>query len=1072
VLDSAPRYAPEMKNSPPHRTRFGPFELDRKTGELWQGERKLLLQEQPFRVLLMLVERPGDLITREDIQERLWPNDTIVEFDHSINTAVTKLRQALGDSAENPRFVETVARRGYRLMVNAEPVQSESEPASAETSPKKPDDNFQRNAPNMPVGVLSGKKVSHYRVLEILGGGGMGVVYRAEDLKLGRRVALKFLPEESAKDPAALGRFEREARSASALEHPNICPIYEFGEHEGQCFLVMQLLEGQTLREMISAASPGNPPLGLNKLFDLAIQITAGLDAAHRLGIIHRDIKPANIFVTSEGQAKILDFGLAKLAPTGTVAADFLTSDHPWKISPHEPTHKTESLTASSPFLSRTGVAMGTAGYMSPEQIRGEKLDARTDLFSFGLVLYEMATGKSAFAGDTGPVLQEAILKQVPTPARELNPELPAELEQIIHRALEKDRAARYHSASEVRADLEALKREIEPKHRARWWEMAAAGIVVLLLASVALWFAKRQPQSLTALPQIKLRQLTNNSSENGREGGGGGVISPDGRYLAYIERSGLHIKLIEGGETQTIPQPDELKNKLVDWEIGPWFPDGTRFLAYTHPLGGDSSNWTSRGTSTWIVPVLGGPPRKLRDEAYVDSISPDGSTLAFQTNPGRFGDREIWLMDTSGEHAHKLYDTDKNSAIVDLNWSPDGQRALYRKIDEAGQRLLTRDLKGGSPIPILSPPEANRLNDFLWLPDGRVIYALVEPDPDEHTCNYWQIRIDPRSGEPIGESRRLTNWAGFCVGSTSVTSDSKRLAFGEWRPHNSVYVADLQANGTSITTPTRLTLDEGWNNPLGWTADSKAVIFFSDRDGTKGLFKQSLGQDTAERISNAKEDGYVLAASVSPEGSWVFYRSNPEEHGPPAPNKLMRVPITGGSPQLVLTANLEGGPRCAKSPATLCAIAERSQDRKQLVFEAFDPVNGRGRELAELKTDATADYLWDLSPDGARIALLKNKEGRIQILSLNGGPPQEITVKGWDSLNSADWAAAGKGLVVSSRKERGPILLSVDLQGNARVLWEHAGSFKTYGVPSPDGRHLAMQRWIVDGNMWMMENF
>jgi serine/threonine protein kinase/WD40 repeat protein len=1044
----ADRMALEMK----HFYAFGPFRFDPEKRVLVRDGTPVPLAPKASEMLLVLIEHAGRLVEKDALINRVWP-DAFVE-EGNLNKNIFFLRKALGEWDGGREYIETVPKRGYRFVA---PV---SDVTHAETA---------LHLRSAAATNLTGRRVSHYRVLEILGGGGMGVVYEAEDLKLGRRVALKFLPEELGNDPQAIERFEREARAASALDHPNICAIHEFGEHEGQPFLAMQLLEGQTLRELIAAAGPGKPPLELHKLLNLAAQIVDGLDAAHRQGIIHRDIKPANIFVTTAGQAKILDFGLAKLTPTGNTAADFLTADHPQEISAQEPTPETESLTASSPFLSRTGVAMGTAGCMSPEQVRGEKLDTRTDLFSFGLMLYELATGKRAFAGDTGPELQEAILKNLPTPVREVNPKLSAKLEQVISRALEKDREARYQSASEMHTDLETLKREIEPRHRARWREMAAAGIVVLLLASAALWFAKRQPQSLAVLPQIKLRQLTNNSSENG---GGGGVISPDGRYLAYIARLGLHIKLIEGGETQTIPQPDELKSNQVDWEIGQWFPDGTRFLAYTHPLGGDASNWTSQGASIWIVSVLGGPPRKLRDEAYGDSISPDGSTISFQTNPGRFGDREIWLMGSNGEQARKLYDTDENSAIVELNWSPDGQRALYRKIDEAGQRLLTRDLKGGAPVAILSPPEANRLNDFLWLPDGRVIYALIEPDPDEHTCNYWQIRIDPQTGGPIEKPRRITNWAGFCVGSTSVTSDSKRLAFEEWRPHNSVYVAELQASGTRITSPTRLTLDNGWNNPLGWTADGKAVIFFSDRDGTKGLFKQSLGQDTAERISNAKEDGYVLSACVSPEGSSVFYRSNPEEHGPPAPSKLMRVPITGGSPQLVLTANLEGGPRCAKSPATLCAIAERSPDRKQLVFEAFDPVKGRGRELAELKTDEMPDYQWDLSPDGTRIALLKNQEGRIQILSLNGRAPQEITVKGWGSLNSADWAADGKGLVVSSRKERGPVLLSVDLQGNARLLWERAGSFKTYGVPSPDGRHLAMQRWIVDGNMWMMENF
>ncbi len=1034
-----------------HFYAFGPFRLDFEKRVLVREGIPVPLAPKATEILLVLVAQAGHLVEKDSLIQRVWP-DAFVE-EGNLNKNIFFLRKALGEWQPGRDYIETVPKRGYRFVA---PV---SEVTHAESAP------HQRFASGTN---LIGTKVSHYRVLEFLGGGGMGVVYRAEDIKLGRRVALKFLPEESAEDPVALGRFEREARSASALEHPNICPIYEFGEHEGQPFLVMQLLEGQTLRELISPSSPGNPPLELHKLLDLAIQISAGLDAAHRHGMIHRDIKPANIFVTSDGQAKILDFGLAKLARVILAKENISDPDSVAERRAQEMLRETEQVATPDAFLSLTGVAMGTAGYMSPEQVRGEKLDARTDLFSFGLVLYEMATGKRAFTGNTRPELHAAILTQVPSPAGELNTGLPAKLGNIIGRALEKGRGDRYQTATEMRADLEAVKREIEPKHRARWREMAAAGTIVLLIVSAALWFVKRQPQSLAALPQIKLRQLTNNSSD---EGVGGGAISPDGRYLAYIERLGMHIKLIEGGETQTIPQPDELKSKLVDWEIGPWFPDGTRFLAYTHSLGGDPSNWSSQGTSIWIVSVRGGPPRKLRDEAYGDSISPDGSTIAFQTNPGRFGDREIWLMDAGGEQARKLYETDENSAIVELNWSPDGQRALYRKIDEAGQRLLTRDLKGGLPISILPPPEVNRLNDFLWLPDGRVIYALVEPGPDDHTCNYWQIRIDPRSGAPIEKPRRITNWAGFCVGSTSVTSDSKRLAFGEWTPHNSVYVAELQASGTRITTPTRLTLDNGWNNALGWTADSKSVLFFSDRDGAKGFFTQTLGQETAERVTNAKEDGYVLDACVSPEGSWVFYRSYPEG-GPAAPAKLMRVPITGGSPQLVLTANLEGGPRCAKSPATLCAIAERSADRKQLAFTDFDPVKGQRHELAELKTDATADYRWDLSPDGTRICLLKNGDGRIQILSLNGRASQEISVKGWNSLTTAVWASNGKSLFVSSRNEREPVLLSVDLQGNTRLLWEHAGSFTTYGVPSPDGRHLAMQRWIVDGNMWMMENF
>ncbi len=1036
-----------------HFYAFGSFRLDSEKRVLVRDGSPVPLAPKASEILLVLVEQAGHLVDKNSLINRVWP-DAFVE-EGNLNKNIFFLRKALGIWDGGREYIETVPKRGYRFVA---PV---SEVTHAESAPR------QRSATTTN---LTGKKVSHYRVLEVLGGGGMGVVYRAEDIKLGRRVALKFLPEESAKDPAALGRFEREARSASALEHPNICPIYEFGEHEGQPFLVMQLLEGQTLRELISAATPENPPLALNKLLDLAIQITAGLEAAHRLGIVHRDIKPANIFVTSDGQAKILDFGLAKLARLVSGAED--DSDQGSRGDGSVQGTPRENKLAATPdkFLSLTGVAMGTAGYMSPEQVRGEKLDARTDLFSFGLVLYEMATGKRAFAGDTRPELQQAILTKLPSPAREVNPGLPAKLEKIIGRALEKDREARYQFASEMRKDLEALKREIEPKHRARWWEMAAAVVVLLFIASAAFWYAKRHSPSNDPPLEVKLRQLTTNSIENMVKTGG---ISPDGRYLAYTDRLGMHIKLVESGETRTVPQPEELRSTWVDWEIGPWFPDGTRFLVNAHPPGGDASNWTSLGASIWIVSMLGGPPHKVRDEAYADSISPDGFTIAFGANPGKLGDREIWLMGSDGDQARKLYEAGENGVFGGLYWAPDGQRILFDQIDKVDQRLFTRDLKGGSPVAILPAAQAKRLNDFLWLPDGRVIYALWETDPPEDTCNYWQIRIDPRSGEPLEKPRRITNWAGFCAASTSVTADSKRLAFLEWRPHTNVYVADLQSNGATITTPTRLTLDEGWNEPLGWTPDGKAVLFLSGRNGRTEIFRQSLGQDAAEPIVTATKGERVFGhACMSPEGSWVLYTVRPNPEDPQAPAAVMRAPITGGAPQIVLTGDVNSGQRCAQSPATLCALAERSADRKLLVFTAFDPTKGRGHELAKFKTEAAGEYRWDLSRDGSHIAVLKKREGPIQILSLNGSAPREITVKGWNLLTNAAWTTDGKGLFVSSFNERGSVLLSVDMRGNARILWEQLGGINTYALPSPDGRHLAMLSWTNNTNMWMMENF
>ncbi len=399
---------------------------------------------------------------------------------------------------------------------------------------------------------MIGQTISHYRILTKLGGGGMGVVYEAEDQRLGRRVALKFLPEELAQNPQARERFQREARAASALNHPNICTIYDIGEYENRLYIVMECLEGTTLKYRIEGKA-----LPVEQLVDFAAQVADALDVAHTAGIVHRDLKPANLFLTKRGQAKILDFGLAKVT-TGPVA-QFETAGGTLP-------------TAMDANLTSPGSTVGTVAYMSPEQARGEELDARTDLFSFGAVLYEMATGRQPFTGNTSAIIFDAILNKPPTSAVRFNSDLPAQLESLISKCLEKDRSLRYQTAADLRADLQRLKRDTQsskiaavsgsvavasPQPSSRKWPMliaalGAIAVVGILVAGYFMgWFARQQPYTQA---DLKPQQLTVNSSEDPVAVTS---ISPDGKYLLYADLEGLHLRLLGTGEIQSLPIPD-----------------------------------------------------------------------------------------------------------------------------------------------------------------------------------------------------------------------------------------------------------------------------------------------------------------------------------------------------------------------------------------------------------------------------------------------------------------------------------------------------------------------------------
>ncbi len=900
---------------------------------------------------------------------------------------------------------------------------------------------------------------SRFRVLEKLGGGGMGIVYKAEDTKLRRMVALKFLPAELSRDPLALERFQREAYAASALNHPNICTVYDVDEYQGQPFISMELLEGQTLESRI-----GGQPLPTSELLDLALQISDGLEAAHERGIVHRDIKPSNIFVTARGQPKILDFGLAKLQDSETVEqAQTTTGDS-----------RAEQERLSNLALTRTGVAIGTAGYMSPEQIRGEKLDSRTDVFSFGLVLYEMATGHRAFEGDTGPLLHAAVLGQTPTPARQLNPELPVRLDSVISKALEKDREARYQNVPEMRAALEIVKREVRPENLRIRWIVAGSMIVALMITGGIFWFTKRTPDSLQGLPDIKLQQLTDNSPENPVSGG---TISPDGKYLAYTDLLGMHIKLVGSDEAQSIPQPGELNNVATIWEIGSWFPDSKRFLVHSHPAPVSGDEWFSASTSTWVVSVLGGAPRKLRDNAYSWDVSPDDSTIAYGTNFGRRkkdpGD-ETWLMSADGQQARRLF---PSGQVCCVHFFQEGKRISYGS--DGG--ILASDLTGGHVTTLLSSSENQKIGDGILLPDGRYIYF----DPCKYqvfmtSCNYWIMRLDMQHGGIVEKPRRLTNWVGVAANNPTVNANGKQVAFLQSSSRGLGYLADLDATGTHIVTSRPFPLGEGGEDAIsGWTADGKNAIVGINRSDHYSVRLQALNSDMEIPIVSSATGG-LEESDVSPDGRWVILLVFPAA-GEPTVNttvQLMRVPITGGTPELIFPLREGSSIFCSRPPANQCAVAEESQDRKTMIVTAFDPVKGRGGELARFNLNRSEDIdpyinhllVCDISPDGTRLAVVRGDDDPIEIHSLRGQPTFVIPSKQLPEIRHIKWEANGRGVFVSAGTEYGREIVHIDIRGKIDTLLKCNN--QCFGWPSPDGRHLGIYNLSVSANMWMMENF
>jgi len=903
---------------------------------------------------------------------------------------------------------------------------------------------------------LEGRQISHYRILHRVGSGGMGVVYEAEDLTLGRHVALKFLPHDLQRNPQAPERFRLEARTASALNHPNICTIHEVGEENGESFIAMELLQGEPLDTFLL-----HHRLTMTEIVNIAIGIADGLDAAHRAGIVHRDIKPGNIFMTSRGEPKILDFGLAKATVDRTAR--------------HHVAGASEALTVAPEHLTSPGTAMGTVAFMSPEQARGQELDARSDLFSLGALLYQMVTGRVPFEGETPAVIFDGILNHDPVPVVARAADVPPRLQDVISKALEKDRDLRFQSAAEIRAELRRIKRDagsgraaassgpaaaqassasrqiassalhsavvtpVPTKGRRALWSLGLVAMLALLAAG-GFWGYRRfasgasRPLDVTSMTVTRLTQSGTAFAV---------AMSPDGRYVIYAmrdnEKQSLWVR-----QVATRSDVQVLAAEVANYRGLSFTPDGN----YVYFVRNDAESNTY--ASAYSMPVLGGTPRQLlRDVDTAVTFSPDGKRLAFVRGVPDAGKARLVMANVDGTGEQTLWDVDaevNNRGILAPDWSPDGRSIA-----------MSSSIRGLSTVTIVNvadktiqPLYRHRgvIGRPRWTPDGTGLLVPLDTLIADR-AQIWHISY------PGGSASRFTNdLTDYSRFHFDRTADGKTLAIVSESPVFNIEVIDPAGGASRPLTTGGL---GGGARTMTWGGGS--TLFYGLG---QNIFRRDLQDSMARQLTT--EGTVNLNPSACGDGSLVYQTFTDDR------TAIWRMDADGSNPRMIVGDGNPVSPECSPDSAWI-AYVHRRADQQLAAVRA--PIGGGAP--TELIGNLSRDKV-HISPDGSLVESIvwdTASNGTSVVVAPATGGPARYTLKVPAAASEPMWSPDGKSLQYLLFRGGTLALFEQPLTGGSpRQVMSFADRQTTQFAWSRDGKQLAVLRGINAFDIVLMSNF